>query len=68
MEKEPQYKGYYLHAKEWGKPATQSIDYLTRPKETQAATPKITTATGNKATVTDTNGNVGGATIETKKQ
>jgi hypothetical protein len=31
-EKEPQYKGYYLHAKEWGQPANRSIDYKSSPK------------------------------------
>ncbi len=31
--KEPQFVGYYLHAAEWGKPETKSIDYLTKPKD-----------------------------------
>lgn len=31
-EKEPEFKGYYLHAKEWGQPESKSIDFLTRPK------------------------------------
>lgn len=33
VEKESNYKGYYLHAKEWGMPESKSIDYLTSPKE-----------------------------------
>ena len=33
-EKEPQYKGHYLHAAEWGMPAAKSIDALTNPKGT----------------------------------
>lgn len=33
VEKEERYKGYYLHAKEWGMPENKSIDYLTTPKE-----------------------------------
>jgi hypothetical protein len=34
VEKEPEFKGYYLHAKEWGQPESKSIDALTRPKQT----------------------------------
>ena len=33
VEKEPQFRGYYLHATEWGVPATKSIDALTTPSE-----------------------------------
>jgi len=29
VDKEPEFKGYYLHAAEWGKPANKSIDWLT---------------------------------------
>ena len=32
VEKEQQYKGYYLHAAEWGKPAAKSIDGLSNPQ------------------------------------
>jgi len=32
VEKEPQYKGYYLHAAEWNQPESKSIDHLTKPK------------------------------------
>ena len=32
VEKEPEFKGHYLHAAEWGKPASLSIDMLTMPK------------------------------------
>jgi len=32
VEKEKQFKGYYLHAAEWGMPDERSIDALTNPK------------------------------------
>jgi hypothetical protein len=32
VEKENIYKGYYLHAAEWGMPANKSIDHLTAPQ------------------------------------
>jgi hypothetical protein len=32
VEKEPEAKGYYLHAEEWGKPATKSMDRITLPQ------------------------------------
>lgn len=32
VEKEPEFKGRYLHAAEWGKDASLNIDELTRPK------------------------------------
>ena len=32
VEKEPEFKGHYLHPAEWGKPASMSIDMLTMPK------------------------------------
>ena len=32
VEKEPAYKGHYLHAAEWGMPENKSIDALTNPK------------------------------------
>jgi hypothetical protein len=34
VEKEPEFKGHYLHAAEWGQPESKSIDAVTRPKET----------------------------------
>jgi hypothetical protein len=34
VEKEPEFKGRYLHAAEWGQPENKSIDAVTRPKET----------------------------------
>ncbi len=33
VEKEPEFKGRYLHAAEWGQPANKSIDAVTLPKE-----------------------------------
>ncbi len=33
VEKEPEFKGKYLHAAEWGQPASKSMDSVTRPKE-----------------------------------
>ena len=35
VDKEPQYKGYYLHAAEWNLPESKSIDYLTKPRDHQ---------------------------------
>jgi len=35
VDKEPQYKGYYLHAVEWNMPEAKSIDYLVKPKDHQ---------------------------------
>jgi hypothetical protein len=37
VEKEPEFKGRYLHAAEWGQPESKSIDAITRPKQEQAA-------------------------------
>ncbi len=34
VEKEPELKGYYLHAKEWGMGEDRSVDSITRPKST----------------------------------
>lgn len=33
VEKEPEFKGKYLHAAEWGQPASKSIDSVTLPKD-----------------------------------
>lgn len=33
VEKEPEMKGHYLHAAEWGQPASKSIDAITLPKQ-----------------------------------
>lgn len=38
VEKEPEFKGRYLHAAEWGQPESKSIDAVTRPKETSTLT------------------------------
>ena len=39
VEKEKEFQGFYLHAKEWGMPEEKSIDFLTRPNtNTQTAT------------------------------
>lgn len=38
VEKEPEFKGHYLHAAEWGQPESKSIDAVTRPKETSSLT------------------------------
>jgi hypothetical protein len=35
VEKEPELKGYYLHAAEWNQPESKSIDSKTRPKTQQ---------------------------------
>ncbi len=61
VEKEPEFKGKYLHAAEWGQPASKSIDSVTLPKErsearksaqatdAQQASPKATKAANNMA-------------------
>lgn len=46
VEKEAAYKGYYLHAAEWGQPEAKSIDAQTRPKA------KAESIAGEKRTVT----------------
>lgn len=71
VEKEKEFKGYYLHAKEWGLPEEKSIDYLTRPNKATLQKDKVTTneatvakqptATGSAATFT-----VGGAEVKNK--
>jgi hypothetical protein len=68
VEKEPQYKGYYLHAEEWGKPASRSIGSLTRPKDPATVTaPKTSTGQNNSAkNVVVKDGTTGGAQIEVK--
>lgn len=35
VEKEPQFKGYYLHAAEWNMPESKSIDSLLKPSDKQ---------------------------------
>jgi len=40
VEKEPELKGKYLHAAEWGQPASKSIDAVTRPKTDSPKGPK----------------------------
>lgn len=45
VEKEPELKGYYLHAAEWGQPESKSMDAVTRPKQ-------YTTAEGKQETKT----------------
>ncbi|WP_124635919.1 collagen-like protein [Taibaiella sp. KBW10] len=68
VEKEPEFKGKYLHAAEWGKPADKSIDAVTRPKETlnsdKTAIPATKTGqqTESKARANTT----GGAELKTK--
>lgn len=39
VEKEPQFKGHYLHAAEWNQPESKSIDALTRPKDPSTIKP-----------------------------
>jgi len=34
VEKEPMFRGYYIHASEWGMPAAKSFDSITTPKDT----------------------------------
>ena len=66
-EKEPELKGYYLHAKEWGKPANKSIDFVTMPKtQSDNSVAKPTIEKVNTPTNTNKNKNeVGGVIIKT---
>jgi len=36
VEKEPEMKGHYLHAAEWGMPESKSADNVTRPQSAPA--------------------------------
>ncbi|MCP9752284.1 hypothetical protein [Ferruginibacter sp. HRS2-29] len=79
VEKEKEFKGYYLHAKEWGLPDEKSIDYLTRPnkatlqKDKLAADDKNITKPGAAKTTSSAKDNTpssttaGGAEIKTIK-
>lgn len=69
VEKEPEFRGYYLHAAEWGKPESQSIDALTRPKQPDQETlPKNgvsnTTLPASKDQNTSSKSTVGGAQLK----
>ncbi|WP_118975331.1 collagen-like protein [Taibaiella koreensis] len=41
VEKEPEMKGHYLHAAEWGQPESKSIDAVTLPRQHQVAEGKF---------------------------
>lgn len=68
VEKEPEYKGLYLHAAEWGQPESKSIDNKTRPQHKA-----IERATGSNGELPDKSTNkqekggnktIGGAIIK----
>lgn len=64
VEKEKEYKGYYLHAKEWGMPEEKSIDYLTRPKTTMPEEKKTVKPVETGTPVREAQGVAGGVKIE----
>jgi hypothetical protein len=49
VEKEAQFKGHYLHPKEWNMPEEMGIDFLTRPKTTPDNKNKNTSNTAQPA-------------------
>lgn len=66
VEKEPEFKGKYLHAAEWGQPESKSIDYATRPKATQESRKAGVTENkaGASAQAAKAKNEVGGATLK----
>ncbi len=65
VEKEPQFKGYYLHAAEYGLPQDRSIDSQTRPKDQQENSAKPTATKQDQKTTDKTAKNtVAGAVIK----
>ena len=68
VEKEQEMKGKYLHAKEWGKPESQSIDFKSRPLDKMPETGmKGRTSEGNVKAVQNEKtekGEVAGVTIK----
>lgn len=68
VEKEPQFKGKYLHAAEWGMPADRSMDAVTLPKEQQNTTKTAAPERKVNEPVNQTNSNtIGGAALSSKK-
>lgn len=71
VEKEPEFKGRYLHAAEWGATEEKSIDAVTRPKtsaETAQQAKEINTENANTPTQkTQQNASVGGAEVKINK-
>jgi hypothetical protein len=68
VDKEPENKGYYLHAAEWGKPASKSMDNVTRPKDTKTLTGKSVKAPATASPAQQASGTTGGAVIEVKAE
>ncbi len=67
VEKEPELRGYYLHASEWDQPFNKSIDSKTLPKDKQDER-TIIKDRDNKNTVAPANNkNVGGAEVSLNK-
>lgn len=67
VEKEPEFKGRYLHAAEWGQPESRSIDAITRPKNTNTITTdkgSIAVPAGARETGKGTTKTVGGAELK----
>ncbi len=65
VEKEPEFKGRYLHAAEWGQPESKSIDALTRPKEKQEAAMKQQDKIATPPASADKKQGVAGAELKT---
>ncbi|WP_129022090.1 collagen-like domain-containing protein [Edaphocola flava] len=64
VEKEPQFKGRYLHAAEWGMPEDRSIDAITRPKDYMNAEKTATPERKVSIPATENTGKVGGAILK----
>jgi hypothetical protein len=64
VEKEPQFKGRYLHAAEWGMPEDRSIDAITRPKDYMNAEKTATPERKVSTPATENTGKVGGAILK----
>ncbi|MNS25490.1 Collagen triple helix repeat protein [compost metagenome] len=64
VEKEPQFKGRYLHAAEWGMPQDRSIDAITRPKDHMNVEKTTTPERKVSTPATENTGKVGGAILK----
>ncbi|MCY1372561.1 hypothetical protein D9M69_597760 [compost metagenome] len=64
VEKEPQFKGRYLHAAEWGMPEDRSIDATTRPKDHMNVEKTTTPERKVSTPATENTGKVGGAILK----
>jgi len=64
VDKEPQFRGYYLHAAEWGQPESKSIDAVTLPKQKQGTEGKFEQNAPARGKTEAKTSDVGGATLK----